>query len=179
MQTFKEKSALFVCALMLANLLGASGSAQSSTEELPEDWSINTSSTPTGIVKSVEAMTSGVYKSGTDIDLIFLNFKCTDGVVTISMDRTFAEKSRLFDATFYKNYETAEVKTIRTYWRVDEGQREGVYDGSAEELFNEIGDGSFDVLVEGERHQQRLFSFDVQNSKLAFSRVKAACSSVD
>ena len=175
MRTCPELSLLLACCLFFFDASAAFAVDKSSTEELKEDWDINTTSTPNGVVKSVEAMASGIYRVGDEIDFVFLTIKCAGGMVVLSMDRTFAEKSRLFEATFFKNYETADVKSKRTYWRADEGERQGVYDGSAEALFEELGDGSFDILVEGDRRQQRLFSFDIQYSKLALTQVKSAC----
>jgi hypothetical protein len=110
-------------------------------------------------------------------DIIFIRIECSKGIVRLSMNRVFAPKSRIFDATFYKGYEATDEKNMRTYWRSDDGEHDAVFDGSPDTLFSAIGDGDFDVMVEGEGGKQRLFSFDVRDTKLTLARVKGACTS--
>ena len=158
-----------------ASLVAQSKTSSAADDGESSDWSVSTTSTPSGTIKSVDAMASGVYGEGRDFDIVFIRIVCNGGTVQLSMSRLTSDKSRIIEATFYKGYETADQQTVRTYWRSEDGQQDAVFDGSPQSLFSTIGDGPFDVLVGDQSGSLRLFSFDVQNTKLALSKVRAEC----
>jgi hypothetical protein len=162
-------------ACLIATPLAAQNATAPAADDEIRDWSVSTTTTPGGIVKSVDAMASGTYGDGRDFDIIFIRMECEEGSVQLSMSRLTSDKSRIIEATFYKGYETADQQKLRTYWRSDDGQQDAVFDGSPDSLFSTVGDGPFDVLVGDQSGSSRLYSFDVQDTRLALARVKAEC----